>query len=99
MSVSHIFPVRPTRPHNLRQPLTPLVTVIEFEVNDGGCNGGSHFGIELRADTAELTLKGAWSWPRDSFNFGANHISETTEATVVTYHMCGLTSQSSTSKA
>jgi len=35
--------------------LVKRITVIEFGVNDGGGNGRGCFGIEVRADTWELT--------------------------------------------
>ena len=31
------------------------ITVVKFGMNDGGGNGRSYFGIEVRADASELT--------------------------------------------
>jgi len=39
----------------LRMVIVKRTTVDEFGVNDGGSSGRGCFGIEVRADTAELT--------------------------------------------
>jgi len=38
-----------------REVVVEIVTVVKFGVNDGSGNGGSCFGIEVRADITKLT--------------------------------------------
>jgi len=51
----------------LRYRLQQRITVIEFGVNDGGGNGASCGGIEVRTDTNEAVQYGnskLWIWPK-----------------------------------